>query len=64
MTYIYVYEDVDVCDGVRGGEAVDGAGGELATSGISEMRLCSATGAPSEESVMHTDRSNKNTELG
>ena len=62
MTYVYVYEDVDVCDGMCGGEAFDGGGGgELGISGISEMvessskRLCSATGVPSEESVIHTD---------
>ena len=51
MTYVYVFEDVDVCDGVCGGEAFDGGGGgELGISEISEMvessskRLCSATG--------------------
>ena len=27
MTYVYVYEDADVCDGVCGGEAFDGGGG-------------------------------------
>ena len=27
MTYVYVYEDVDVCDGVCGSEAFDGGGG-------------------------------------
>ena len=73
MTYVYVYEDVDVCDGVCGGEAFDGGGGgggELGISGISEMvgssskRLCSAIGVPSEESVIHTDKSEKNTVLG
>ena len=71
MTYVYVYEDVDVCDGVCGGEAFDGGGGgELGISGISEMvessskRLCSATGVPSAESVIHTDKSDKNTVLG
>ena len=69
MTYVYVYEDVDVCDGVCGGEAFDG-GGESGISGISEMvessskRLCSATGVPSAESVIHTDNSDKNTVLG
>ena len=26
MTYVYVYEDVNVCDGVCGGEAFDGGG--------------------------------------
>ena len=32
-----MYEDVDVCDGVCGGEAFDGGGGdELGISGISE----------------------------
>ena len=48
---------------VCGGEAFDGGGGgELGISGISEMvessskRLCSATGVPSEESVIHTDK--------
>ena len=62
MAYVYVYEDVDVCDGV--------CGGELGISGISEMvessskRLCSATGVPSAESVIHTDKSDKNTVLG
>ena len=56
-------------DGVCGGEAFDG-GGELGISGIFEMvdrsskQLCSATGVPSEESVIHTDRSDKNTVLG
>ena len=71
MTYVYVYEDVDVCDGVCGGEAFDGGGGgELGISVISEMvessskRLCSVTGVPSEESVIHTDKSDKNTVLG
>ena len=72
MTYVYVYEDVDVCDGVCGGEAFDGGGGggELGISGISEMvessskRLCSATGVPSAESVIHTDKLDKNTVLG
>ena len=54
-----MYEDVDFCDGVCGGEL-----------GISEMvessskRLCSATVVPSEESVIHTDKSDKNTVLG
>ena len=54
MTYVYVYENEDVCDGVCGGEAFDGGGGggggggEL---GISGKRLCSATGVPSEELV-------------
>ena len=54
-----------------GGEAFDsGGGGELGISGISEMvessskRLCSATCVPSEESVIHTDKSDKNTVLG
>ena len=54
-----------------GGEAFDGGGGgELGISGISEMvessskRLCSATGVPSAESVIHTDKSDKNTVLG
>ena len=58
MAYVYVYEDVDVCDGVCGGEAFDGGGGgELGISGISEMvessskRLCSATGVPSTTHV-------------
>ena len=67
VTYLYVYEDVDVCDG----EAFDGGdGGELGISGISEMvessskRLCSATGVPSAESVIHIDKSDKNTVLG
>ena len=53
------------------GEAFDGGGGgELGISGISEMvessskRLCSATGVPSAESVIHTDKSDKNTVLG
>ena len=71
MTYVYVYEDVDVCDGVCVGEAFDGGGGgELGISRISEMvessskRLCSAAGVPSEESVIHTDKSDKNTVLG
>ena len=51
-----------------GGEGFDGGGGgELGISGISEMvksslkRLCSATGVRSEESVIHTDKSDKNT---
>ena len=54
-----------------GGEAFDGGGGgDLGMSGISEMvestskRLCSATGVTSEESVIHTDESDKNTVLG
>ena len=71
MTYVYVYEDEDVCDDVYGDEAFDGVvGGELGISGIFEMvdssakRLCSATGVPSEELVIHTDRSGKNTVLG
>ena len=71
VTYVYVYEDVDVCDGVCSGDAFDGGGGgELGISGISEMvgssakRLCRATGVPSEESVIHTDRLDKNTVLG
>ena len=71
MTYVYVYGDVDVCDGVCGGEAFDGGGGgELGISGISEMeessskRLCSATGVPSDESVILTDNSDKNTDFG
>ena len=58
-------------DGVCGGEAFDGGGdGELGISGISEMvgssvkRLCSATGVPAEESVIHIDKSDKNTVLG
>ena len=66
-----MYEDEDVCDGVCGCEAFDGGGGgELGISGNSEMvdssakRLCSATGVPSEESMMHTDKSDKNTDLG
>ena len=49
----------------------DGGGGvELGISGISEMvgseakRFCSATGAPSEELVIHTDRLGKNTVSG
>ena len=70
MAYAYVYEDVDVCDGVCGGEAFDGGGGgELGISGISQMeesspkRFCSATGVPSEESVIHTDNSDKNTDF-
>ena len=47
-----------------------GGGGELGISGISEMvessskRLCSATGVPSAESVIQTDKSDKNTVLG
>ena len=47
-----------------------GGGGELGISGISEMvessskRLCSANGVPSAESVIHTDKSDKNTVLG
>ena len=56
---------------VCGGEAFDGGGGdELGISGISEMvessskRLCSANGVRSEESVIHTDKSDKNTVLG
>ena len=68
---MYVYEDVDVCDGVCCGEAFGGGGGgELGISGISEMvessskLLCSATGVPSEESLTHTDKSDKNTVLG
>ena len=71
MTYVYVYEDVDVCEGVCGGEPFDGGGGgELGILGISEMvgssakRLCSATGVPSEESVIQTDKSDENTVLG
>ena len=59
MTYVYVYEDEDVC----GSDACDGGGGdELGISGISEMvdssakPLCSAAGVPAEESVIHTDR--------
>ena len=71
VTYVNVYEDVDVCDGVCGGEAFDGGGGgELGISGISKMvessskRLCSATAVPSEESVTHTDKLDKNTVLG
>ena len=42
-----------------------GGGGELGISRISEMvessskRLCSATGVPSAESVIHTDKSDK-----
>ena len=53
---------MDVSDGV--------CGGELRISRISEMvessskRLCSATGVPAEESVIHTDKSDKNTVLG
>ena len=68
MTYVYVYEDVDVCDGVCGGGAFDDGGGGI--SGISEMeessskRFCSETGVPSEESVIHTDKSDKNTDFG
>ena len=63
VAYVYVYEDVDVCDGVCGGEAFDfGGGGELVES--SSKRLCSATGVPSEELVIHTDQSDKNTILG
>ena len=60
------------------GEAIASAGGcvdEVAAAsayvaGVSEMvessskRLCSATGVPSEESVIHTDKSDKNTVLG
>ena len=56
---------------VCGGEAFDGGGGgELGISGISKMvessskRLCSATGVPSAESVIQTDKSDKNTVLG
>ena len=30
----------------------------------SSKQLCSATGVPSEESVIHTDNSEKNTVLG
>ena len=47
MSYVYVYEHEDVCDGV--------CGGSFGISGISGMvdssvkRLCSATGVPSEE---------------
>ena len=55
LCHVYVYEDVDVCDGVCGGEAfAGGGGGELGISGISEMvessskRLCSTIGVPSE----------------
>ena len=66
-----MHEDVDVCDGVCGGEAFDGGGGgELGISGISEMvessskQLCSVTGVPPEESVTHTDKSDKNIVLG
>ena len=56
---------------VCGGEAFDGGGGgELGIPEISEIeeslskRLCSATGVPSEESVIYTDNSDKNTDLG
>ena len=47
-----------------------GGGGELGIPGISEMeessskRFCSATGVPSEESVIHTDNSDKITDFG
>ena len=38
-----MYADVDVCDGVCGGEAFyDGGGGELGISGISEMEESSS----------------------
>ena len=64
---MYMYMDVDVCDVMCGGEAFDGGGGgEIGISGISGMvessskRLCSATGVPS---VIHTDKSDKNTVL-
>ena len=66
-----MYEEEDACDGVCDGEAFDGGdGGELGISVIAEMvdssakRLCSATGVLLEESVIHTDRSDKNTVLG
>ena len=58
---------------VCGGEVFDsdgGGGGELGISWISEMeessskRFCSATVIPSEESVIHTDNSDKNTDFG
>ena len=71
VTYVCVYEDEDDCECMCGGEAFDGrGGGELGISGISEMvdssakRLCSATGVPSEELVIHTDISGNNTVLG
>ena len=71
MAYVYVYEDVDVCDGVCGGEAFDGGGGgELGISGISEMveslieAVMQRDWCPSAESVIQTDKSDKNTVLG
>ena len=30
----------------------------------SSKRFCSATGVPSEESVIHTDKSDENTDFG
>ena len=70
LWHMYVYEHEDVGGGVCGGDVFGSGGGELGISGISEMvdssakRLCSATGVPSEELVIHTDRSGKNTVLG
>ena len=54
VTYVYVYEHEDVCEGVCAGEACDAGGsGVSGISGISEMvdssakRFCSVTGVPS-----------------
>ena len=49
VTYVYVYEHEDMCEGVCGGEACDGGGGggESGITGISEKvdssakRFCS-----------------------
>ena len=66
MTYVYVYEHEDVCDGVCGSELCDGGGGvESCISVISEMvdnlakRYCSATAVPSREFVTQTDKPGK-----